>query len=123
VKRNLLLAIISQAGAVLVRHGRNHDIYKNPRTGVQEPVARHNDIPERTAQRILHTGAAQGVPMKNRHGKYNANQKQMETGNRVGGHPLFEWPSSHTTVRTVPYTAVQWVGIGIRVLISKPILL
>jgi hypothetical protein len=26
---------------------------------------------------------------------------------RVGGHPLFEWPSSHTTVRTVPYTAVQ----------------
>jgi hypothetical protein len=28
-------------------------------------------------------------------------------GNRVGGHPLFGQPSSHTTVRTVPYTAVQ----------------
>jgi beta-glucosidase len=27
--------------------------------------------------------------------------------NRVGGHPLLEWPSSHTTVRTVRYTAVQ----------------
>jgi hypothetical protein len=27
--------------------------------------------------------------------------------NRVGGRPLFERPSSHTTVRTVRYTAVQ----------------
>jgi hypothetical protein len=53
VKRNALLAIISQAGAVLVRHGRNHDIYKNLRTGIQEPIARHNDIPERTAQKII----------------------------------------------------------------------
>jgi predicted nucleic acid-binding protein len=29
------------------------------------------------------------------------------TGNRVGGCPLFGQPSSHTTVRTVRYTAVQ----------------
>jgi hypothetical protein len=29
------------------------------------------------------------------------------TGNRVGGCPLFGQSSSHTTVRTVPYTAVQ----------------
>jgi hypothetical protein len=29
--------------------------------------------------------------------------------NRVGGRPLFERPSSHTTVRTVRYTAVQWI--------------
>jgi predicted RNA binding protein YcfA (HicA-like mRNA interferase family) len=49
----MLLAIISQAGAVLVRHGRNHDIYKNPHTGAQEPIARHNDIPERTAKKII----------------------------------------------------------------------
>ncbi len=27
--------------------------------------------------------------------------------NRVGGCPLIEQPTSHTTVRTVPYTAVQ----------------
>ena len=27
--------------------------------------------------------------------------------NRVGGYPLVEQPTSHTTVRTVPYTAVQ----------------
>jgi len=26
--------------------------------------------------------------------------------NRVGGHPLFEWPTSHSTVRTVRYTAL-----------------
>jgi hypothetical protein len=53
VKRNLLLSIIAQAGAVFVRHGRNHDIYKNPRTGAQEPIARHNDIPERIAKKII----------------------------------------------------------------------
>jgi hypothetical protein len=28
---------------------------------------------------------------------------------RVGGCPLFGQPSSHTTVRTVRYTAVQWI--------------
>ena len=28
-------------------------------------------------------------------------------GNRVGGCPLIEQPTSHTTVRTVRYTAVQ----------------
>ena len=27
--------------------------------------------------------------------------------NRVGGYPLIEQPTSHTTVRTVRYTAVQ----------------
>ena len=27
--------------------------------------------------------------------------------NRVGGYPLIEYPTSHTTVRTVRYTAVQ----------------
>jgi hypothetical protein len=29
--------------------------------------------------------------------------------NRVGGYPLIGQPSSHTTVRTVRYTAVQWI--------------
>ncbi len=33
---------------------------------------------------------------------------QASTGdNRVGGFPLVEKPTSHTTVRTVRYTAVQ----------------
>ena len=26
--------------------------------------------------------------------------------NRVGGHPLFEWPTSHTTAHAVPQAAV-----------------
>jgi hypothetical protein len=30
--------------------------------------------------------------------------------NRVGGCPLFGQPTSHTTVHTGPYTAVQWVA-------------
>lgn len=53
MKRNMLIAIISRSGAVFVRHGANHDIYRNTKTGVQEPVARHNDIPERTARKII----------------------------------------------------------------------
>ena len=32
---------------------------------------------------------------------------KIRKSNRVGGHPLVEWPTSHTTVRTVRYTAVQ----------------
>jgi hypothetical protein len=53
VKRNLLLEIITQAGAVFVRHGREHDVYKNHKTGIIEVVARHSDIPERTAKKII----------------------------------------------------------------------
>ena len=35
-------------------------------------------------------------------------KRQRETKkNRVGGCPLIEQPTSHTTVHTVPYTAVQ----------------
>ena len=32
---------------------------------------------------------------------------KVQNLNRVGGHPLVEWPTSHTTVRTVRYTAVR----------------
>ena len=31
----------------------------------------------------------------------------LPSRNRVGGYPLAEQPTSHTTVRTVRYTAVQ----------------
>jgi len=36
-----------------VRHGGNHDWYRNPRTGVSQPVPRHREINELLARHIL----------------------------------------------------------------------
>jgi predicted RNA binding protein YcfA (HicA-like mRNA interferase family) len=53
MKRNLLLKEISKRGAVFVRHGRKHDIYKNPKTGAIEQIPRHSDIDETLARNII----------------------------------------------------------------------
>lgn len=41
------------AGCALVRHGGKHDWYRNPTTGVAQPVPRHREIKEALARRIL----------------------------------------------------------------------
>jgi len=53
MKRNLLLKEINKRGAVFVRHGRKHDIYKNPKTGIIEQIPRHSDIEENLARNII----------------------------------------------------------------------
>jgi predicted RNA binding protein YcfA (HicA-like mRNA interferase family) len=53
MKRTDLLKLISAKGALLVRHGGNHDIYIQPRTGNTEPVPRHNEIKEFMAKKII----------------------------------------------------------------------
>jgi len=53
MKRNLLLKEISKRGAVFVRHGRKHDIYKNPKTATIEQIPRHSDIEESLARNII----------------------------------------------------------------------
>jgi predicted RNA binding protein YcfA (HicA-like mRNA interferase family) len=53
MKRNLLLEHIANAGCVFIRHGKEHDIYKNPKTGTMQSVPRHNDIPEILAKKII----------------------------------------------------------------------
>lgn len=53
MKRTALLKKIKQAGCVLVRHGARHDWYRNPKTGVYQPVPRHREIRERLAKHIL----------------------------------------------------------------------
>ena len=51
MKRKDLLKQLKDAGWWLVRHGANHDIYTN---GVRsEPIPRHNEINEITANAIL----------------------------------------------------------------------
>jgi len=46
MKRLDLIKAIEKNGAVFVRHGSNHDWYKNYETGVAEAVPRHREIKE-----------------------------------------------------------------------------
>jgi mRNA interferase HicA len=48
VKRRELLRQLELAGCVLVRH----DIYRNPATGQQQPVPRHDDVDDDLAKHI-----------------------------------------------------------------------
>jgi mRNA interferase HicA len=53
MKRANLIRLIEQGGCVLVRHGGKHDWYRNPATGVSQPVPRHREIKEPLARRII----------------------------------------------------------------------
>jgi predicted RNA binding protein YcfA (HicA-like mRNA interferase family) len=53
MKRVDLIKTIEGLGCELVRHGGKHDWYRNPRTGVAQPVPRHREIKERLAKRII----------------------------------------------------------------------
>jgi hypothetical protein len=53
MKRNLLLKEIRKRGAVFVRHGKKHDIYLNPKTGLIEQIPRHPDVDEIFAINII----------------------------------------------------------------------
>ena len=53
MKRLDLVRIIERNGAVFIRHGSDHDWYKNPDTGIAESVPRHRDIKEPLAKKII----------------------------------------------------------------------
>lgn len=53
MKRRDLIQKLKQIGCLLIRHGGNHDWYRNPRTGVSQPVPRHREINEHLASRII----------------------------------------------------------------------
>jgi hypothetical protein len=53
MKRTALLKRIKSYGCVFVKHGKKHDVYKNPRTGIEERVPRHSDINENLANHII----------------------------------------------------------------------
>jgi hypothetical protein len=46
MKKGELLKRIKAQGCIFIKHGKKHDVYRNPRTGVEERVPRHNDINE-----------------------------------------------------------------------------
>lgn len=53
MKQQDLIRRLAEGSCVLVRHGGRHDWYRNPRTGVSQPVPRHNEINENLANHIL----------------------------------------------------------------------
>jgi mRNA interferase HicA len=44
VKRGAFLRELRDAGCVLKRHGKRHDLYTNPQNGRNAPVPRHTEI-------------------------------------------------------------------------------
>ena len=48
-----LVRRIKDEGCTLVRHGSDHDWYRNVITGVMEAVPRHREVNENTARHII----------------------------------------------------------------------
>jgi mRNA interferase HicA len=44
MKRRDLVRLLETGGCVLHRHGKRHDIYRNPANGRQAPVPRHREV-------------------------------------------------------------------------------
>ncbi len=53
MKRHYLIRVIEGCGCELVRHGGKPDWYRNPTTGISQPVPRHREIDEHLANRIV----------------------------------------------------------------------
>jgi mRNA interferase HicA len=53
MKRKDPIKKLSALGCVFVRHGSNHDLYRNPSTGRKQPIPRHREIDENLAKHIL----------------------------------------------------------------------
>ena len=53
MKRVHLIKTIEGFGSVLIRHGAKHDWYRNPNTGVSQPVPRHREIKQHLAKHII----------------------------------------------------------------------
>ena len=64
MKRTLLIQILNQMGVIFVRHGKKHDVYRQPATKVETTVPRHADIKEFTAKSIIKTLSIPEKPEK-----------------------------------------------------------
>jgi mRNA interferase HicA len=52
MKRKELVKQLESSGCILLRHGANHDIYLNPKSGQKQPVPRHKEVSEHLARHI-----------------------------------------------------------------------
>ena len=55
MKRVKLLQLLGDSGVVFVRHGKKHDVYRQPATNIETTVPRHDEIKEFTAKSIIKT--------------------------------------------------------------------
>jgi len=55
MKRTHLLQILNKMGVVFVRHGKKHDVYKQPATNIETTIPRHDEVKEFTAKSIIKT--------------------------------------------------------------------
>jgi predicted RNA binding protein YcfA (HicA-like mRNA interferase family) len=53
MKRVDLIRAIEDAGCEFVRHGGKHDWYRNPTTGISQPIPRHREIKDGLARHII----------------------------------------------------------------------
>ncbi|MCD6550799.1 type II toxin-antitoxin system HicA family toxin [Thermotoga sp.] len=53
MKRRDLVREIEKQGCLLIRHGRRHDWYQNPKTNISQPIPRHREIKEYLAKHII----------------------------------------------------------------------
>jgi mRNA interferase HicA len=53
MKRRDLIRRIEKQGCTLIRAGKRHDWYQNPKTGMCQPIPRHTEIKEPLARHIL----------------------------------------------------------------------
>jgi mRNA interferase HicA len=53
VKRQELERRLTAIGCVIIRHGANHDLYQNPKTGAVQPLPRHAEIKDFLARAII----------------------------------------------------------------------
>ena len=57
-----LIRIVEDEGAVLVRHGHDHDWYRNVITGRMTAIPRHREVNEYTARSIIRMLATPETP-------------------------------------------------------------
>lgn len=48
-----LINTITADGAIFIRHGGDHDWYRNPITGIAQAIPRHREVNEITAKKII----------------------------------------------------------------------
>lgn len=53
MKRREFVQVLERRGCQLLRHGGNHDIYRNPANGRRAPVPRHAELADSLVRLIL----------------------------------------------------------------------
>ena len=53
MKRKELLRQLEEMGFILIRRGRRHDWYQNPKAKIAQPIPRHNEINDNLAKHII----------------------------------------------------------------------